>query len=69
MTVEPQEESIARVAEFSDPFQPGSDGVENITMDDEVTFTERFVDMRSCDGKIPEIQGDDLIEEIIMVAP
>jgi hypothetical protein len=69
MTIQPKQEGIAGIAQFCDPFKPGSHRIENIAMDYKVFLSKTFQLEGPSYGEIPQVKREYLIQEIIMVAP
>ena len=69
VAVEPEEEGVAHIAQFSQPFELGGNGVEDIAVHHEIFFSAALQDVGAFDDEGAEGEGEDFVEEIVVVAP
>jgi hypothetical protein len=68
MPVQVEQKGIPHIAQLGDPFEAGGDVIEQVAVGNKIFFLHAIVHIIFFDGKVADLQGHDLLQEIIVVA-
>ena len=68
LAVEPQQECIAYISQFGQPFHAGSYLIEHVAMCYEIMLSVAFQYVIFCNGQVGELKGSKIVKKIVMIA-
>lgn len=67
MAIQPEQKGVTYITQFSDPFQLGGHGIEDITVYYKIFFVAGMMNVLAHNGKIAELKGKYFVQEVVMI--